>query len=530
MLKKASQTKKSKKKTKKSIKKPKIRFEEELFRAADKLRKNIGADEYKHVVLGLIFLRFVSDSFTAKYDELVEAKKQGKDIDPEDKLEYAATHNFWLPENARWKTIQDSAKLPRIGNIIDDANDLIEKENERLKGVLPTDYARPALDKQKLGELVDLIGSIDIQKQNLPNDILGRIYEYFLGRFASISDDSGQFYTPQTVVELLVNLIEPFRGRVFDPCCGSGGMFVQSQVFVSQHKTKNNKGDISIFGQESNRTTWRLCKMNLALRKIGSGNILWNNEGSFLHDLHRNLKSDYILANPPFNDSDWSGELLKDDSRWEYGVPPTSNANYAWIQNFIHHLNDNGFAAFLLANGSLSSAVDDDEAKIRKSIIESKLVDCIITLPNKLFYSTMVPVSAWVISKNKKMSNFRDRSEEVLFIHAKDKGKLIDRRHRQLTPEDISLISNTYHAWRDKENSNYNNILGFCYSASIKDIKKHKWSLVPGRYTGAKEIIDDEEPFTEKISVLSNELEVKTRALETHLELILKKLNRFTKK
>jgi len=516
-------------KSKKTKKTPKIRFEEQMFRAADKLRKNIGADEYKHVVLGLIFLRFVSDSFSEKYNKLVEENKQGKDVDPENKLEYVAANTFWVPTDCRWKKIQDSAKLPAVGNIIDDAIEVIEQENESLKGVLPREYGRPALDKQKLGELIDIISSIDIEKQNLPNDILGRIYEYFLGRFASISDDAGQFYTPQTVVELLVNLIEPFRGRVFDPCCGSGGMFVQSQRFVSQHENENEKGDISIFGQESNRTTWRLCKMNLALRKMGSGNILWNNEGSFLNDLHKELKADFILANPPFNDSDWSGDQLREDSRWVFGAPPESNANYAWVQNFLSHLEDEGYSAFLLSNGSLSATENDEETLIRKSILRGDKVDCIITLPTKLFYSTQVPVSVWVVTHDKKNPKLRKREGETLFIHAKEKGRLIDRRHRELTPDDISLISNTYHSWRGSNSNSYENIPGFCYSANLKEIENHKWALVPGRYAGAKSVIDEEEPFTEQISVLSSELKERSQQSQNKLKTILEKLKEIRK-
>ncbi len=514
-------------------KEQKIRFEEELFRAADKLRKNIGADEYKHVVLGLIFLRFVSNTFNEKYNELVQFQKQGTDADPEEKLEYKSKNLFWVPEDARWKKIRNSAKLPDIGTIIDDAMDLIEQENDSLKGVLPQDYARPALDKQKLGELIDLISSIDTEKPHLPKDILGRIYEYFLGRFASVSDDAGQFYTPQTVVELLVNMIEPFQGRVFDPCCGSGGMFIQSQRFVEIQENNHGKGDLAIFGQESNRTTWKLCKMNLALHKMENSNIKWGNEGSFLNDLHPTLHADFILANPPFNDSDWNGAQLKEDERWkDNGIPPENNANFAWVQHFIHHLDDDGIAAFLLANGSLSSTKESDEYLIRKSIINHDLVDCIITLPNKLFYSTQVPVCVWIITKNKENPKFRKRKEEILFIHAKNKGRLIpgSRRNRELPKEDIALIKNTYHAWRgETKNDEYQDIPGFCYSATINDCKSHHYALVPGRYTGSEEIIDEEEDFSLKLQELQELLEKQIKLSSTQTKKINENIGRFLK-
>ena len=379
----------------------------------------------------------------------------------------------------------------------------IENINPVLKGVLPKNYAREGLDKQRLGELIDLIGTIGLgEKDNISKDILGRVYEYFLGQFADAEGKKGgQFYTPRCIVKLLTQMLEPYKGRVYDPCCGSGGMFVQSEKFVQEHGGRI--GDISIYGQESNQTTWRLCKMNLAIRRI-EADIQWNNEGSFLNDAHKTLKADFILANPPFNDSDWRGELLKDDVRWKYGVPPVNNANFAWIQHFIFHLSPTGIAGFVLSNGSMSSNTSN-EGEIRKNIIEADLVDCMVALPSQLFYNTMIPACLWFIARDKKNHKFRDRRGEVLFIDAREMGVMLDRRHRELTDEEINKIADTYHAFRG-EGGEYEDIAGFCKTASIEEIKKQGYILTPGRYVGTKETEEDDEVFEEKIKRLTAEL------------------------
>ena len=478
-----------------------INFEGKLWQAADKLRNNMDAAEYKHVVLGLIFLKYISDSFKEVYDEL---KKDSEGLsDPEDKDEYKSRNVFLVPPEARWDHLQKRAKKPEIGKDIDDAMDAIERVNPSLKGVLPKNYARPALDKQRLGELIDLIGTIGLgDKDSKGKDILGRVYEYFLGQFADAEGKKGgQFYTPRCIVKLLVEMIEPYKGRVFDPCCGSGGMFVQSEKFVKAHGGKI--GDIWINGQESNQTTWRLCKMNLALRGIES-NIQWNNEGSFLKDAHKDLKADFILANPPFNDSDWKGENLRDDVRWKYGVPPTGNANFAWVQHFIYHLAPSGIAGFVLANGSMSSNTSG-EGEIRKNIVEADLVDCMISLPSQLFYNTMIPACLWFIVRDKKNHKFRDRRGEVLFIDARKMGEMIDRRHRELTDDDIKKIASTYRAWRG-EGGKYEDVLGFCKAAKLEETRKHEHILTPGRYVGAEEVEEDDEAFDEKMKRLTSEL------------------------
>ncbi|MFC1560869.1 type I restriction-modification system subunit M [Candidatus Latescibacterota bacterium] len=476
-------------------------FEQKLWQAADKMRNNMDAAEYKHVVLGLIFLKYISDAFKELYDEL-KGDPQGLS-DPEDIDEYKAKNVFWVPPETRWDYLQKNAKQPTIGNLVDDAMDAIERDNPSLKGVLPKNYARPALDKQRLGELIDLIGTIGLgDRENRSKDILGRVYEYFLGQFADAEGKKGgQFYTPRCIVQLLVAMIEPYKGRVFDPCCGSGGMFVQSERFVEEHGGRI--GDISIYGQESNQTTWRLCKMNLAIRGIDA-NIQWNNEGSFLNDAHKDLKADFILANPPFNDSDWKGEQVREDIRWKFGVPPTGNANFAWVQHFIHHLAPTGITGFVLANGSMSSNTSN-EGEIRKNIIEEDIVDCMVALPSQLFYNTMIPACLWFVARNKKNHKFRDRSGELLFIDARKMGEMIDRRHRQLTPEGIKKISDTYHAWRG-EGGKYEDIPGFCKSANIDEIRKHSYILTPGRYVGAEEEEEDVEVFKEKMERLISEL------------------------
>jgi len=403
-------------------------FEAKLWQAADKMRNNMDAAEYKHVVLGLIFLKYISDAFEEKYTELVKQKSQG--ADPEDRDEYIAFNIFWVPKEARWSHLQANAKQPTIGRLIDDAMVAIERDNQVLKGVLPKDYARPALDKQRLGELIDLIGTIGLgDAENRSKDILGRVYEYFLAQFASAEGKgAGQFYTPRCVVQVLVEMLAPYKGRVFDPCCGSGGMFVQSEKFIEAHGGR--VGDISVYGQESNNTTWRLCKMNLAIRGIDA-NLGAEHAGSFHRDLHPDLKADYVLANPPFNDSDWGGERLREDKRWKYGLPPEGNANYAWVQHFIHHLCPTGIAGFVLANGSMSSNTSG-EGEIRKNIIEADLVDCMVALPGQLFYSTQIPVCLWFLARNKKNGRYRDRRGEVLFIDVRKLGTLVDRVHREL--------------------------------------------------------------------------------------------------
>lgn len=495
-------------------------FETQLWAAADKLRGHMDASEYKHVVLGLIFLKYISDAFQAKYDDL-KARQEKDYTDPEDRDEYAAANVFWVPKEARWERLQAGAKQPTIGKLIDDAMSAIERENPSLKGVLPKDYGRPALDKRRLGELIDLIGKIGLgDKASRSKDVLGRVYEYFLGRFAAAEGKSGgEFYTPQCVVRVLVEMLEPYKGRVFDPCCGSGGMFVQSEKFVEEHGGK--VGDIAIYGQEWNHTTWRLAKMNLAIRGIDA-DLGGQHADSFHNDLHKDLRSDYLLANPPFNMSDWGGDRLRDDARWKFGVPPVNNANYAWIQHFIHHLSPTGIAGFVMANGSMSTSTTS-ELEIRKNIIEADLVDCMIALPGQLFYTTQIPVCLWFIARNKKNGRFRDRRGHTLFIDARKMGTLIDRVHRELTDEDIARIAETYHAWRgEKETGKYNDVPGFCKSATLDEIKSHHYVLTPGRYVGAEAVEDDGEPFDEKMKRLTAQL-YEQFAESGKLEAIIKK-------
>jgi type I restriction enzyme M protein len=477
-------------------------FEATLWKAADALRANMDAAEYKHVVLGLIFLKYISDAFEEQYARLQAERSQG--ADPEDPDEYRAVNIFWVPPEARWSNLRNRAKDPLIGKIVDDAMLAIERDNPSLKGVLPKDYAHPRLDKQRLGQLIDLIGNIGLgDKENRSKDILGRVYEYFLSQFASAEGKrGGQFFTPRCVVRLLVEMLAPYKGRVYDPCCGSGGMFVQSEKFIEEHGGRI--GDISIYGQESNHTTWRLCKMNLAIRGI-EGNIAHGD--SFHNDRHPDLKADYILANPPFNDSDWRGELLKDDKRWKYGTPPPGNANFAWVQHMIYHLAPTGYAGFVLANGSMSSN-QSGEGEIRKNIIEADLVDCMVALPGQLFYSTQIPACLWFLARDKKNSRFRDRRGEVLFIDARKLGRMVDRTHRELTEEDIRKIADTYHAWRGDKGvtKKYEDIPGFCKSATLDEIRKHGYVLTPGRYVGAEVQQDDDEPFAEKMARLVAQL------------------------
>jgi type I restriction enzyme M protein len=485
------------------------KFESILWQAADKLRGNLDAAEYKHVVLGVIFLKYVSDAFEEKHAHL--EKETG--ADPEDKDEYIAENIFWVPKEARWSYLLGRAKQPTIGKDIDDAMVAIERDNPSLKGVLPKDYARPHLDKQRLGGLIDLIGNIGLgDKESRSKDILGRVYEYFLSQFASAEGKKGgQFYTPRPVVQLLVEMLAPYKGRVFDPCCGSGGMFVLSEKFVEAHGGR--VGDVSIFGQESNPTTWRLAKMNLAIRGI-DGNLGAEPADSFHRDLHQDLKADYVLANPPFNDSDWGGDRLRDDVRWKFGAPPASNANFAWVQHFIHHLSPTGLAGFVLANGSMSSN-QSGEGDIRRKIIEADLVDCMVALPGQLFYSTQIPVCLWFVARDKRNSRFRDRRGETLFIDARKLGHLIDRIHREFSDKDITRIAGTYHAWRgDKNAGRYTDVKGFCKSTTLNAIRAHGYLLTPGRYVGAQETENDGEPFEQKIKRLTGDLE--QQVVESH--------------
>ncbi len=465
-------------------------FEEKLWAAADKLRGHMDAAEYKHVVLGLIFLKYISDAFQERY----EALQQEEYADPEDRDEYTAENVFWVPRKARWSYLQENAKQPTIGNLLDDAMVAIERENPSLRGVLPKEYGRPSLDKRRLGEVIDLIGTIGLgDEASRSKDVLGRTYEYFLGRFASAEGKGGgEFYTPRSVVKLLVEMLEPYRGRVYDPCCGSGGMFVQSEKFVLAYGGR--VGDLSIYGQESNPTTWRLCKMNLAIRAI-EGNLGGEPADTFHRDLHPDLRADYILANPPFNVSDWGGERLREDVRWRYGVPPVGNANFAWVQHIIYHLAPNGIAGFVLANGSMSSNTGG-EGEIRRAIIEADLVDCMIALPPQLFYTTQIPACLWFLSRDKAAARFRDRSRETLFIDARQMGHLVDRTHRELSDDEIGRITRAYHAWRgEAEAGAYEDVPGFCRSAPIEEIAEQGYVLTPGRYVGVAEAEDDGEPF-----------------------------------
>ncbi len=502
-------------------------IEQTLWKAADKLRKNMDAAEYKHIVLGLIFLKYISDAFEELYAKLKEGRGEFESADPEDRNEYMAENVFFVPPPARWENISNNAKKSEIttengkkvtiGGYIDEAMDSIERLNPSLKGVLPKVFNRPNLDKQNLGGLVDLIGTIALGTEEAKSkDMLGHVYEYFLGQFALAEGiKGGQFYTPRSVVRLLVEILEPFEGRVFDPCCGSGGMFIQSEKFVQAHRdyyrkkignglAVDPKERISIYGQESNQTTWRLCKMNLAIRGIDSTNVKWNNEGSFLNDLHKDLKADYIIANPPFNDSDWSGDLLRDDARWQYGTPPVGNANFAWMQHFLYHLAPAGTAGIVLAKGSLTSRTSN-EGEIRKNMLEADLVDCIVNLPPKLFLNTQIPACLWFLARDKDNGKFRNRKNEVLFIDARNLGYLINRRNKDFTAEDIVQITSTYHNWRNKDGE-YEDIAGFCKAVKLEEIRERDYVLTPGRYVGLPEEEDDFD-FAERFADLKKELE-----------------------
>src|SRR3569833_137730 len=438
------------------------------------------AAEYKHVVLGLIFLKYISDAFEAKHAEL-EAQ-QGEGADPEDPDEYRAMNIFWVPPEARWHYLKSMAPQPTVGQLVDDAMSAIERDTASLKGVLPKDYARPGLDKQRLGQLINLISDIALgAPADRAKDTLGRVYEYFLSQFASAEGKKGgQFYTPRGVVRVLVEMLAPYKGRVFDPCCGSGGMFVQSEKFVEAHGGRI--GDVSIYGQESNHTTWRLAKLNLAIRGIDA-NIVHGD--TFHSDGHKDLKADYVLANPPFNDSDWGGQRLREDVRWKYGIPPVGNANFAWVQHFLHHLSPTGVAGFVLASGSMSSQ-QSGEADIRKALVEADLVDCMVALPGQLFYSTQIPVCLWFVARGKKNGlggrgkKMRNRQHETLFIDARKLGTLVDRVHRELSGEEIERVASTFLRWRGVAAGTYEDVPDYCKSATTEKIASHQFVLTPG--------------------------------------------------
>jgi type I restriction enzyme M protein len=479
-------------------------FEAELFKAADKLRGNMEPSDYKHVTLGLIFLKHISEGFEAKRAQLLAEYPEGA----EDEDEYRADNIFWVPKGARWSHLQANAKQPGIGKVIDDAMLEIEKVNPTLKGVLPKDYARPGLNAVMLGELIDLISGIGFkEEEGQSRDILGRVYEYFLGQFAgSEGKRGGEFYTPRSVVRTMVEMLEPYKGRVYDPCCGSGGMFVQSEKFVESHGGRI--GDIAIYGQESNHTTWRLCMMNLAVRGIDA-EIKWNSEGSFHKNELPDLRADYILANPPFNVSDWGGDRLREDSRWKFGPPPLGNANFAWLQHIIHHLAPTGTAGVILANGSMSST-QNGEGDIRRALVEGEVIDCMVAMPGQLFYSTQIPVCIWFLARDKsngigRDKKLRDRRKEILFIDARKLGHMVDRTRREFSDADIEKIAGIYHAWREGEG--YKDVPGFAAAASHDVIAGHGYVLTPGRYVGAEEAEEDATPFVERFAELQAALE-----------------------
>lgn len=473
-------------------------LEKTLWATADKLRNNMDAAEYKHIVLGLIFLKYISDRFEELHNQLSNDEYS----DPEDKDEYLAENVFYVPPSARWSYLQfQRAKLPSIGKDIDDAMDAIEQDNASLKGVLPKNYARPALDKRRLGELVDLIGNIGFKEEGHDSkDLLGRVYEYFLGMFADAEGKrGGQFYTPASIVKLLVEMLEPYNGRIYDGCCGSGGMFVQSEKFLKAHGGR--MGDIAVYGQESNPTTYRLAKMNLAIRGIDAKIELGD---TFHNDRHKDLKADYIIANPPFNISDYGAESLQDSHLWKYGVPPSGNANYAWLQLFINKLSPTGTAGIVLANGSMTTTAGS-EGEIRKQLIEEGLVDCMVALPTQLFYNTQIPACLWFLARNRENHKYRDRRDSILFIDCRDMGDMISRKNKMLTDDDITEIAGTYHNWRNIE-GDYEDRPGFCKSASIAEVKENNYVLTPGRYVGTEEAEDDGIPYEEKVATISESL------------------------
>ena len=506
-------------------------YRSELWRMADALRGSMDAAEYKHVVLGLIFLKYISDAFEERRAEVLA--EWGEEA-AEDRDEYVAENIFWVPPEARWARLQSQARQPSIGRAVDDAMTAIERDNPALNGVLPKDYGRPALDKTRLGQVVDVVSNIELGGADArATDVLGNVYEYFLEQFALAEGrKGGEFYTPRSVVRLLVEMLQPYRGRVYDPCCGSAGMFVQSVEFIRAHASGNGNarsglrsgvgkaaGDISIYGQESNYTTWRMAKMNLAIRGI-DGQI--EHGDSFQNDRHPDLRADYILANPPFNVSDWGGDRLRDDRRWQYGAPPVGNANFAWVQHFLNHLAPRGIAGFVLANGSMSSG-QSGEGDIRKKLVEADLVDCIIALPGQLFRSTQIPACLWFLRRGRS-----ERRGETLFIDARNLGHMIDRTRRDLSAEDIARVAGTYHAWRGQDGAEgYADVPGFCKSAALEDIRKHDHVLTPGRYVGAAPREDDGEPFAEKMDRLSaqwREQQAEARRLDGEIEANLKLL------
>lgn len=500
-----------------------IGFEETLWKAADKLRGSMSSYDYKDVVLGLMFLKYISDKFETRYNELVEEGYGYEEhID-----EYTEQNIFWVPQKSRWEYIRNNAKSNEIGQIIDDAMIEIEKENPTLVGVLDKRYARPELDKRRLGELVDLVSTIKLHSKE-EKDLLGRIYEYFLGQFASAEGkNGGEFYTPTSIVKTLVEMIEPYRGRIYDPACGSGGMFIQSEKFVEEHQGSLN--DLSIYGQELNSTTWKLCRMNLVIRGL-DGNIGPHQGDTFHNDMHKMLKADYVLANPPFNIKDWGGNALVDDIRWKFGIPPEGNANYAWLQHIVHHLAPNGVGGVVLANGSLSSNTSN-EGEIRKNLLINDMVDAIVALPDKLFYSTGIPVCLWILNRNKGNNpKFRSREDEVLFVDARNLGEMVDRKHRELSNDDIKKIADTYHNYRnigkgelkvvDGKVNEYKDVKGFCKVATLDDIKDNDYILTPGRYVGIEDVEDDGVPFDEKMKMLTSELDElfrESRSLEDEI-------------
>lgn len=501
-------------------------YEAELWQMADALRGSMDAAEYKHVVLGLIFLKYISDAFEEMYTRLKGEIAEG--ADPEDPDEYRAENIFWVPPEARWAILQAAAKQPTIGQRVDDAMVAIERDNEALKNVLPKDYARQALDQTRLGQVIDLISNIDIgDSEARSQDVLGQVYEYFLSQFALAEGrKGGEFYTPRCVVNLLVEMLEPYNGRVYDPCCGSSGMFVQSIQFIQAHQSGNGnggtaRGDISIYGQESNYTTWRLARMNLAIRGI-EGQIAHGD--TFHNDQYPDMRADYILANPPFNVSDWGGDRLREDQRWQYGIPPVRNANFAWVQHIVHHLSPTGTAGFVLANGSMSSS-QSGEGEIRKSLIEADLVDCMVALPGQLFRSTQIPACLWFLARDRHNGRFRKRKGEILFIDARKLGYMVDRTQRELAEEDIARISDTYHAWRS--GADYDDVPGFCKGATLEEVQRHSHILTPGRYVGAEPQEDDGEPFEDKMKRLVTEWQeqqTEARRLDTTIDANLKTL------
>lgn len=467
-----------------------IGFEEQIWKAADKLRGNIDASEYKNVVLGLIFLKYISDKFDQRYQQLVD---EGEGFE-EDRDEYTCDNIFFVPENARWSVIATAAHTPEIGKVIDDAMRAIESENAKLKGILPKNFARQELDKRRLGEVVDLFTNVKMAEKGDTRDILGRTYEYCLSKFAEAEGkNAGEFYTPACIVKTLVEVIQPYHGRVYDPCCGSGGMFVQSAEFVKHHQ--GNIDDIAIYGQESNPTTWKMVTMNLAIRGIDADLGSFNAD-TFFDDCHKDKRFDFVMANPPFNLSDWGGDKLKEDPRWDYGIPPEGNANFAWMQHMIHHLNSTGRMGMVLANGSLSSQ-SSGEGDIRRKIIEADLIEGIIAMPGQLFYSTGIPVSLWIVSKRK------EQPGKTLFVDAREMGTMVTRKLREFTEEDIAKVAKVFDDFRA---GSLEDEKGFCAAVGIEDIAKQDYILTPGRYVGIADAEEDDEPFEEKMTRLTGEL------------------------